>query len=101
MRKSKEKKEYKWKVVFDGKKFGVVPYKPEELGKIPWQGEMLGIGIGEFVFLVSTRERARFAERSLNKRLAEVSKMIQSKIRCEFKFYGANAALQSFLIGRP
>lgn len=95
-------KEYKWKIVFDGKKFGVAPYKPEELGKVPWQGEMLGIGIGEFIFLVSTRERARFAEKSLNKKLAAISKRLQRKINCEFKFYikknlGAASAMVSFL----
>lgn len=79
MRKSKEKKEYKWKVVFDGKKFGIVPYKPEELGKIPWQGEMLGIGIGEFIFLVSTRGLAQLATTRLNHELACVRYFMMSE----------------------
>lgn len=63
-------KEYKWKVVFDGEKFGIEPYKPEELCRLPWQGEMLGIGIGEFIFLVSTLNLARSAATRLNYGLA-------------------------------
>lgn len=66
---SKEKK-YKWQVVSGGNKFLVEPYKPSVFGSIPWQGEMLGIGIGEFMFLFSTRELARVAATRLNHELA-------------------------------